>query len=73
MQRDIGSNDNWTACPRCGSPLLASPVTGRQEKCANCDPTAVRQALLTGGTFLLLGLAATILLVIFAVWLLQIG
>jgi hypothetical protein len=33
-------NENWRNSPRCGSPLLVDPQTGKIEPCANCTSLA---------------------------------
>jgi hypothetical protein len=68
--QDPTMNENWTICQRCGAPVLVNPNTRRPEACSNCNAEARRLGLLTRGTFMLIGLAATVLLVAFAISLL---
>jgi hypothetical protein len=49
---------------------MVDPVTRVPEKCASCDPNAVRVGLAAGGTILLFGVAGIVLLVAFSIWLL---
>lgn len=54
---NIDENENWDKCPKCGSPVMLDPETGRAENCSNCES----QASLTGGW---LGLGFIALLVL---------
>jgi hypothetical protein len=58
----VGSNDNWGQCPKCGSPVLINPNTGRPEQCATCKSMKSRFGLFVGGYWIILGLAVVALI-----------
>jgi len=43
-----GGNENWGKCPKCGSPVLIDPGTGRAETCSNCASLASKAGLYAG-------------------------
>jgi hypothetical protein len=61
------ANENWGQCPKCGSPVLIDPSTGRAEPCGNCATLASRAGFYAGLFWILAGLAALVLVVYFCV------
>ena len=51
MAKSAPANENWGKCPKCGTPVLINPSTGKAESCATCatrrSPGVALGALLT--------------------------
>ena len=62
-----GGNENWGKCPKCGTPVLIDPETGRAEPCGNCASLASRSGLYTGLFWIVAGIAIVILIVYFCI------
>jgi hypothetical protein len=60
-----GGNENWGQCPKCGSPTLIDPNTGRAEPCGNCTALASRAGLYGGVYWIVVGLVVVVLIVYF--------
>ncbi|MEQ8785269.1 MAG: hypothetical protein RIC55_03185 [Pirellulaceae bacterium] len=60
-------NPNWGECPKCGSPVMIDPASGRLQACARCASAASPYSGVLGVFFLLLGLAAVVALVYFCI------
>jgi hypothetical protein len=60
-----GGNENWGQCPKCGSPVLIDPTTGRAEKCGNCAALSSRAGLYAGVYWIIAGVAVLVLVVYF--------
>jgi hypothetical protein len=58
-------NENWGQCPKCGSPVLIDPNTGRTEPFGNCAALASRSGLYVGIYWIVAGLAVVGLIVYF--------
>ena len=57
----VDSNENWSTCPRCGSPVLKNPASGETEACGNCAAQASRRGLYTGFLAILAGVVVFVL------------
>jgi hypothetical protein len=64
------SNENWSKCPRCGSPLLVDPATGKTEPCANCRSHSSTGGLFGGMFAIALGVVVVVILLIYGISLL---
>ena len=58
-------NENWGTCPKCGSPVLIDPKTGRAEPCGNCASLSSRSGLYAGVYWIVAGLVVVGLIVYF--------
>jgi len=58
-------NENWGQCPKCGSPVLVNPNTGRAEPCANCLALSSKAGLFAGGYWIIAGLVVVASIVYF--------
>ena len=62
MDKNIASNENWGACPKCGEPVLINPSTGEMEPCAACA-SRKSPGIAIGTILFLAGVAAVVGLV----------
>lgn len=61
------NNENWTKCPRCGSPVMISAETGEPEPCANCRSQSSPWGLYLGGFAVIAGLGVIVYLIYIAI------
>lgn len=64
-------NENWSQCPKCGSPVLIDATTGKAEPCGNCAALASRTGFYVGVFWIVAGLTLVGLILYFCLWLIN--